>query len=96
MVFSEARCRGFLLVLQFPPLLYRVMVSANKIKTKINAISALSNLIAKLRVKWRTAGCTRQALDVLHVICLRLRQGHLSVRVGDSSRRREEIVKISS
>ena len=30
---------------------------------------------------------------MLHVICTRLRPGHLSVRVGDSSRRCEEIVK---
>ena len=29
---------------------------------------------------------------MLHVICTRLRPGHLSVRVGDSSRRCEEIV----
>ena len=32
---------------------------------------------------------------MLHVICTRLRLGHLSVRVGDSSRRCEEIVKKS-
>ena len=32
----------------------------------------------------------------MHVICTRLRPGHLSVRVGDSSRRCEEIVKISN
>ena len=32
---------------------------------------------------------------MLHVICTRLRPGHLSVRVGDSSRRCEEIVKKS-
>ena len=32
-------------------------------------------------------------LDVLHVICTRLRPGHLSVRVGDSWRHCEEIVK---
>ena len=31
---------------------------------------------------------------MLHVICTRLRPSHLSVRVGDSSRRSEEIVKI--
>ena len=31
--------------------------------------------------------------DVLHVICTRLRLGQLSVRVGDGSRRSEEIVK---
>ena len=36
------------------------MVSDHKIKAKINAISALSNLIAEmsLRTKWQTAGCT--------------------------------------
>ena len=33
---------------------------------------------------------------VLHVICTRLRPGHLSVRVGDSSRHSEEIGKISN
>ena len=33
---------------------------------------------------------------MLHVICTRLRPGHLSVRVGDSLRRCEEIVKISN
>ena len=32
---------------------------------------------------------------MLHVICILLRLGHLSVRVGDSSRRCEEIVKKS-
>ena len=37
--------------------------------------------------------CMWWALDVLHVICTRLRLGHLSVRVGDSSRCSEEIVK---
>ena len=30
---------------------------------------------------------------MLHVICIRLRPSHLGVRVGDSSRRSEEIVK---
>ena len=33
------------------------------------------------------------ALHVLHMMCTRLRPGHLSVRVGDGSRRSEEIVK---
>ena len=33
------------------------------------------------------------ALDVLHVICTRLCLSHLSVHIGDSSRRSEEIVK---
>ena len=32
---------------------------------------------------------------LLHVICTRLRPGYLSVRVGDGSRRCEEIVKKS-
>ena len=32
---------------------------------------------------------------MLHAICTRLRLAHLSVRVGDSSRRCEEIVKKS-
>ena len=30
---------------------------------------------------------------MLHVICTRLRSGHLRVRVGDGSRRSEETVK---
>ena len=30
---------------------------------------------------------------MLHVICTRLRPGQLSVRVGDGSRRSEELVK---
>ena len=33
---------------------------------------------------------------MLHVNCTRLRPGHLSVRVGDSLRRSEEIVKKKS
>ena len=33
---------------------------------------------------------------MLHVICTRLRLGHLTMRVGDSSRRCEEIVKKKS
>ena len=37
--------------------------------------------------------CMWQVLDVLHVICTRLRPGHLSVCVGDGSRCSEEIVK---
>ena len=55
----------------------------------------VSNLIAELsfRTKWHDACCTWWAPDVLHVICTRLRPGHLSVRVGDSSQRTEEIVK---
>ena len=40
-----------------------------------------------------TTCCTWQVLDVLHVICTRLRPGHLSVCVGDGSRCSEEIVK---
>ena len=35
------------------------------------------------------------ALDVLHVICTRLRTGQLSMHVGDGSQHSEEIVKIS-
>ena len=33
---------------------------------------------------------------MLHVICTQMHPGHLSVRVGDSSRRSEEIVKKTS
>ena len=55
----------------------------------------MSNLIAELslRTTWRTTCCTWWAPDVLHVICTRFCPDHiLSVRVGDSSRRSEEIV----
>ena len=56
--FSEAR-PGFLRVLRFFPLLHRLIVSANTIKAKINAISNLSNLAElSLCTKWHTAGCT--------------------------------------
>ena len=41
----------------------------------------------------RNTCCTWSALDVLHMICTWLRRGHLSVRVGDGSRRSKEIVK---
>ena len=34
-----------------------------------------------------------RALCVVHMICTRLHLGHLSVHVGDSSQRSEEIVK---
>ena len=51
---------GFLWVLRFPPLLHRLMVSASKNKTKINAISTLSNLkaVLSLRTTWQTTCCT--------------------------------------
>ena len=35
-------------------------------------------------------------IDVLHMICTGLHPGHLSVHVGDSLQRNEEIVKISN
>ena len=57
---SEARRQGFFQVLQFSPLLHRLMVSANKeMKAKINVIYTLSKLVAELylRTKWHTAGC---------------------------------------
>ena len=52
--FLKLVARGFLRVLQFPPLLHRFNGSAKKIKAQINAISTLSNLIAELslRTKW--------------------------------------------
>ena len=84
--------RGFLRVLWFPPL-SSVIVSA---KAKINAISALSNLIAELslRTAWHTTYCTWWA-PLLYVIFARLHSGHLGVPVGDSSLRSKEIVKKS-
>ena len=47
-------------LLDHATVVHAVMVSANKIKAKRNAISALSNLIAELslRTKWHTAGYT--------------------------------------
>ena len=94
--FLKLVARGFLWVLRFPPLLHPFNGSANTIKLKINAISTLSNLIAELslRTKWHVTWH-------LHVISARcvardlhtIAPGHLSVRVGDSSRRCEEIVK---
>ena len=86
---------GFLLVLRFPPLLHQLMVQPIKKKAKINAIYILSIAELSLRTKWQMICCTWQVPDVLHVICTRLRLGHLSVRVGDSSPRSEEIVKKS-
>ena len=35
-----------------------------------------------------------QTLDLLHVMCTRLHQGHVSVRGGDRSRRKDDVVKI--
>ena len=78
--FLKLVARGFLRLLRFPPLLHWC--------NGVNAISTLSNIIAELsfRTTWHVA---RHAARV----CSRLRPGHLSVRVGDSSRRSEEIVK---
>ena len=52
--FLKLVTRGFLWVLQFPPLLHRFNGSADKNKAQINAISTLSNLIAELplRTMW--------------------------------------------
>ena len=57
--FLKLVVRDFLRVLQFPPFLHRLMVSANKDKAQINVISTLSNLIAELslRTTWHTACC---------------------------------------
>ena len=44
-------------------------------------------------LSYHVARNTTWALNVLHVICTRLLPGHLSVLVGDSSRRSEKIVK---
>ena len=76
--------RGFLWVLWFPPLLHWIMVSAKKIKAKINAISTLSNL---------TVPSYHVVHDMLQVICTPLRPGHLSICVEKNSQRSEEIVK---
>ena len=35
-----------------------------------------------------------QTLDLLHVMCTRLHPGHLSVRGGGRSRRKDDVVKI--
>ena len=40
--FSEAHCRGFF------PLLHRLIVSGNEVKTEINGISTLSDIIVEL------------------------------------------------
>ena len=91
MAFSEARRRGFSpgTPVSSPPSSANGFSQFNK--AEINAVSTLSTLITELslRTKLQTAGCTSQALDVLHGICTRLRPGHLSVRVGDSSLRSE-------
>ena len=52
--------RGFLQVFQFPRLLHWLMVSANRIELKINAIHTLPTFIAELslRTKWLTMCCT--------------------------------------
>ena len=68
--------------------------SVNKIKAQINAISTLSYLIPELsfRTTWHvTRHVARDKRAMLHVICTRLHSGHLSVRVGDGSRRSEVI-----
>ena len=67
MAFSEGRRCGFLWVLGFlPPLLRRLIVSANENKAKINVVSTLSNLLAQLsfRTKWHTA-CFTKSTHVL-------------------------------
>ena len=77
-------------------IVHPVMVSANKIKAKIDAISTLSNLIAELSLctMWHTTCYMWWVLDVLHVICTQLYLGYLSIGAGDSSWRSEEIEKI--
>ena len=59
--FLKLVVRGFLRVLQLSPLLHWLTVSANKIKlkSKINAISSLSHLIAELFLgtTWYTTCC---------------------------------------
>ena len=64
----------------------------------INVISTLSTLIAELSLctTWHMTCYIWWEFCVLHMICTRLYPGHLSVRVGDSLRRDEEIVKISN
>ena len=48
-----------------------------------------------LRTTLHTTWSTWWAPDVLHVICTRLRPGHMNICVGDSLQRNEEIVKKS-
>ena len=97
--FLELVVRGFLRVHRFPPLLHRLCFS-RWIEANINAMSTLSSWIAELSLRntWHTTCCRWVAFDVLRVMCTRLRPGHSSVRVGDSSWRSEEmyIVKISN
>ena len=65
--------------------------SANK--WDFNSVKQNSWAVPSYQVARNTTCCTWSALDVFHMICTRLRLGHLSVRVGDNSRRCEEIVK---
>ena len=49
--FLELLAGGFLQVLWFPPLLHWLMVSTNKNKAEIKAISTLSKLIAEVSLR---------------------------------------------
>ena len=87
--FSEARRRGFFFpsayIDRLPPLLQRLMVSADEIKLKWTRCQ-LSNFTAQLSL--HATSWTWSAPDVLHVICTRLHGCTLatrsSERVGDT------------
>ena len=85
--FLKLIARGFLWVLWFPPLLHWFNGSANKIKlnsVKLNSWAVPSYQVARNM----TLACDKRSM-----CCTRLHPGHLSVRVGESSRCCEEIVK---
>ena len=94
--FLKLVARGFLRVLRFPPLLHRLMVQPIKSssnKCDFNSVKPNSWAVPSYHVARNTTCCTWYALDVLHVICTRLRQRHVSALFGDGLRRSEEIVK---
>ena len=70
---------------------------SQEVKAEINVIQTVSNLVAELsfRTTWHTC-CLWWVPSVLHMICTGRRPGHLSVHVGDSSRRSEEPVDNSN
>ena len=91
--FLKLVVRGFPWVLQFPPLLHQLMVSAYKIKLKWMQFQLCQT--SKLSSPFVPSDTWHVSCDVLHMICPRLRPGHLSVHVGDSSWHSEEIAKKS-
>ena len=71
----------------------RSAVSPSFIGVKVQPIKYSSNKCDLNSVQLNSRAVpSYHAAHMLHVICTRLRLGHLSVRGGDSSRRSEEIV----